>query len=222
VEPHVNKILGNGIYTIPEAARLTSLNTARLREWFAQRDGKHPLLKSDYDTVKGDRAVSFLDLIDALIAGKLREKGISLQTIRTIYRKLEDDFNTAHPFCRKELLTDGQIVFVRSVNEMGQEQLIEILTRQQVFPKVILPYLKQIEYDPSSNIAVRWNRNHFVTIDPKICFGKPVIKTRGISTKILSAEYKANGNDARAVADWYEISPDEVLAAVKFEKELAA
>ena len=43
----------------------------------------------------------------------------------------------------------------------------------------------------------------------------------GITTHVLAASCFANGQDARAVADWYEIEEAHVRAAVAFESTLA-
>ena len=80
-------ILGHGIYNLPEAARLTRLRTSRVREWFTGRSldqERKPVFKSDYDSVSGDRAISFLDLVELFIAGQLREQGVSLQSLRKV------------------------------------------------------------------------------------------------------------------------------------------
>jgi uncharacterized protein (DUF433 family) len=208
------QLLGNGMYTIAEAARLTQLNASRLRSWFLN------LFGGDYDSVDGDRAISFLDLIDALVAGKLRNEGVSLQSLRRVYKRLEDDFATSHPFCRRELFTDGLNVFVRIADKNGDERLIEILTRQHLFPRVILPYLKKIDYDMDSSMAKRWNIASGVAIDPQVSFGKPIEKTSGIATYVLASAYEANHRNANLVAQWYDVSPKAVLAAVNFERKL--
>jgi hypothetical protein len=75
-------ILGNGIYGLPEAARLTGLKPGRVRESFQERldtSERPPVFRSDYESIGGDRAISFHDLIDLFIAGQLREHGVSLQ-----------------------------------------------------------------------------------------------------------------------------------------------
>src|SRR5437868_1402762 len=95
-------LLGHGIYTFSEAARLTGLRPSRIREWFRRR----PVFQSDYDPIDGDFAISFLDLVDVFVAGQLREHGVSMQTVRKVYKRMADDLKEIHPFCRKELMTD--------------------------------------------------------------------------------------------------------------------
>jgi hypothetical protein len=75
------KILGKGVYDLTEAAKLTGLRRARVKEWFQGRNarlGAGPVFRSDYDAINGDLAISFLDLVELFIAGQLREHGVSL------------------------------------------------------------------------------------------------------------------------------------------------
>lgn len=218
-------ILGNGVYAYSEAARLTGLKWACIREWFRTRsdDAKsQPVFRSDYEPVDGDRAISFLDLIDVFVAGQLREHGVSLQTLRCVYARLQEELRTKHPFCRSELLSDGKIVFTRGMDAKGEEELKEVLTRQKVFPSVLLPFLKRIDYGAVTKLAERWRITDRAVIDPTICFGKPIVESIGIPTAILAAAYQANDKDEELVGEWYNIHPKYVLAAVEFEDNMAA
>jgi uncharacterized protein (DUF433 family) len=218
-------MLGNGVYKYREAARLTGLKRERIREWFRLRNSdanRLPIFLSDYEPVEGSRVISFLDLVDVFVAGQLREHGVSLQTLRRVYNHLQKVLDTRHPFCRNELLSDGKIVFTRGMDSKGQEELTEVLTRQKVFPSIILPFLKKIDYGAASRLAERWHISRMVVIDPRICFGKPIIEDYSIPTAILADAYRANGEDAERVADWYNINAAHVLAAVEFENSRAA
>jgi uncharacterized protein (DUF433 family) len=217
--------LGRGLYTFQEAARLTGLKDSRIREWFRgrlSRSGRKPVFAGDYAPVEGDSAISFYDLIDVYVAGQLRDHGVSLQTVRKLYGRMQENLGAAHPFCRKELLTDGKTVFTRGLDGKGREELIEVLTRQGIFPQVLLPFLKAIDYDKVSLLARRWRITPKVVIDPEICFGAPVIEAAGIPTAILAAAYEANKHNAELVARWYNVRPQHILAAADFESTRAA
>src|SRR5439155_13982893 len=126
-------ILGQGAYSFTEAAKLTGLKPGRLREWFRGRTRslvRQPVFAGDFDPVEGEYAISFLDLIDVYVAGQLRDHGVSLQNLRKVYACLSTDFETRHPFCRQELLSDGKMVFLRGLDDAGQEDLTEVLTKQ--------------------------------------------------------------------------------------------
>lgn len=220
----MSAVLGHGVYTFTEAARLTGLKNARVREWFRGRSpgSRSPVFRSDFEPVDGEYAISFLDLVDVFVAGQLREHGISLQTLRRVYARLAGDLQTAHPFSRKELLSDGKIVLVRGLDKQGQEELTEVLSRQKVFPQILLPFLKRIDYDHASDLARRWHIADQIVIDPAISFGKPIVENVGIPTAVLAEAYHANARDPELVADWFDVHASQVLAAVQFENSMAA
>jgi len=216
-------MLGLGTYTFREAAKLTHLKYSRVREWFVgKKTRKGPVFESDYETVEEDIAISFHDLIDVFVAGQLRDQGVSMQTVRRVYSTLSKDFETKHPFCRKELLSDGKQIFFRGLDTKGRDEVVEVLTKQKAFPRIILPFLRSIDYGKVTKLAERWKIDKSVVVDPQICFGNPIIEQIGIPTSILSSAYYANEESADAVADWYDIHRKYVISAVQFEANLSA
>lgn len=218
-------ILGHGVYDLTEAARLTQLKPQRVREWFYGRPRgqmRRPVFRSDYQSVGGDRAISFFDLIELKIAGQLRDRGVSLQALRKVHKQLQADLKARHPFCRKEVLTDGKTVFTLGLGEENKAEMIEVLTHQRVFVEILLPFLKRLDYDEVTSLARRWCIADMVVIDPAICLGKPIVEDIGIATAILAAAYEANNHDAELVADWYKVHSKHVIAAVEFERSIAA
>jgi len=218
-------ILGHGIYSLPEAARLTRLRPSRVREWFTGRSmkqGPKPVFKSDYDSVGGDRAISFLDLIELFIAGQLREHGVSLQSLRKVRAQLQKDLDPRHPFCRREVLSDGKKVFTLGLDREGQREMIEVLSTQRVFVQILLPFLKRIDYDAATKLASKWSIADGIVVDPRICLGKPIVKEVCIRTTILASAYCATHEDSELVAEWFGVLPLHVEAAVNFERSLVA
>jgi uncharacterized protein (DUF433 family) len=212
-------MIGNGIYSFSEAARLTGLSSRRVRAWFCgeQAEGRR-LIYSDYSPAKSTGGqISFHDLIDTLVVGKFRRAGLSLQYLRKVHEALLAEFEVDHPFCWKKLLTDGKRVFVHTADEIGEEHLKELLSRQHAFPEILAPVLKQIEYDPTSLLARRWNIAQGIIIDPGRQRGKPLVESAGIPTAVLDAAYEANGRDLAIVAHWYGVSQEDVRLAVAFE-----
>ena len=57
------------------------------------------VFQSDYGS---EDAISFLDLIEVLVAGHMRELGISLTAVRNAYAALGYHLNTQRPFSRKD------------------------------------------------------------------------------------------------------------------------
>ena len=211
-------LIGQGVYSFGDAARLTHLKQATIREWFDNRTTTKvgSVFISDHVGTQ-QKLISFLDLVDVFIAGKLRTRGITLQYLRKIYRTLQQDFGVEHPFGRHELLTDGKKVFLHGLSKQGREEVIEVLTRQKAFPEIILPFLKNLEYDFISNLATKWKIAQSVVLNPQICFGQPIVEARGIPTDVLAKA--ATSNSLKDVAAWYGVTVTQVRRAVTFEKK---
>jgi uncharacterized protein (DUF433 family) len=213
-------MIGNGVYDLAEAALFTGLRRARARQWFEGRSDDpipDPVFRSDYELANGIRSISFLDLVELFVGGRLREHGISLPFLRRVHGELQVKWRTKHPFSRKEIRTDGKRIFAYDLDEFEQGQVHDVRTGQMVFTRIVLPTLKKIEYDRATNLAMRWRLAPLVVLDPTVCFGKPIIEPIGITTHVLAASYYANGQNAKAVASWFEIKEIHVRAAVEYE-----
>jgi uncharacterized protein (DUF433 family) len=218
-------ILGKGVYSIAEAARLTRLRTQRVREWFRGRKSPNrvfrPVFESDYPVIHEEYAISFLDLIELKIGGSLREMGVSLPYLRKVYTQLENDFGD-HPFCYREIFVGEKKIFTRGLDEKEGRSVLEALTNQRYFDSIILPFLRKIDYDDVTHRALRWHIADMIVVDPAIRFGKPIVEEVGISTAVLRNAYYANREDIAAVAGWFGVEERHVIAAVRFENDLAA
>ena len=218
-------LLGNGIYSIAQAARLTGLRPRRVRDWFVGRPTSSRPVKqvfeSDYPAMGGEHAISFLDLVELFIGGQLREMGVSLPHIRKAYTNLENRYGS-HPFCSRELLVGGKEIFYRGLDDVEARRIMKAVTDQPYFESIILPFLKNIDYDEATKLAVRWRIAQDVVVDPRIRFGKPIVEEVGISTSVLWSSFYANGENEEMVAEWFGIERRHVRAAVSFEDGLAA
>jgi uncharacterized protein (DUF433 family) len=217
--------LGRGVYSVADAARLTRVRPQKAREWFRGRKSPsratRPVFESDYPVLHEEYALSFLDLVELNVAGKLREASVSLQSLRKVYNALRDDFGD-HPFCTRQIYVGGKQVFTRGLDDVEGSSVIEAITRQSYFDKIILPFLKKIDYDAATKKAIRWHIANLVVVDPTIQLGKPVVEKTGITTYVLNQSYYANGEDAEFVARWFGVQARHVRAAVDFENQLAA
>ena len=217
-------MIGKGVYTLAEAARFASIHPQRVRSWFKARDdstGLHPVFQSDYKPISDDYAISFLDLIDVLVAGRFRESGVSMHMVRQSRTILAKELDTCHPFCHRNLYTDGSRVFCFVADEINDQTLHEVISRQQFF-RYIQSYLEHVDYSNTTKIAKRWRITQGVVLDPAIHLGKPTVEGTGVTTYIINAQYQANNRDASLVADLYEISEKDVQNAVAFETGIAA
>lgn len=216
-------LVGTGSYGIPEASRLARVNVRTATRWITGSGAAHHgrLFRTDLPAIGHRHALSFLDLIDLLVVGRFRDVGVSLQTVRRVYARLSQTLETSHAFSHHRLLTDGRTVFMETLDHVGDKQLDEVLSGQKAMPEILKPYLRQIEYAPDTQTAVRWGIAPGIVLDPARSFGKPIVAREGTATYVLARAFWANGDDADLVADLFDVSPEAVRQAVAFEGDFA-
>lgn len=225
-------LLGVGIYTVPEAARLSRVPARRIRRWltgydFKSRDQRRtsaPVWSRDLPLREGSLALSFRDLIEVRFVNAFRDSGVSWKVLREASERAAEILHDTHPFSTKRFKTDGRRIFAEFVADTGQEVLLDLVKSQYAFKQVIAPYLYQgLEFGASESVR-RWHpllRNRRVVIDPAISFGQPVANPESVPTAILAKAVQVEKSVER-VARWYMVEPRTVRAAVLFEEQLAA
>ncbi|KAI3594335.1 hypothetical protein D9X30_0567 [Cupriavidus sp. U2] len=226
------KLTGIGLYTFPEAARLTRIPIRDLRRWldgYAYKDKRSqttaavpPLWDTELSHAELD-GISFHDLLEVRFVKAFRQHGVSLQTIRVASVRARELFASDYPFTSRQFRTDGRTIFASAMRETGETELLDLVRQQYAFRKVIEPSLyRGIEFGPDE-CAARWYpspRSKAVVLDPQIAFGKPVVTDGAVKTSILHEAYLAEG-DKGLVAKLYDVPVAAVDAAIAFEEGLA-
>jgi hypothetical protein len=116
-------MIGQGVYTLAEVSKLTQIHPSTIRTWFKGRadgTGLGSVFQSDYQAVDGDCAVSFLDLIESLVAGQFRSRyEVSMRIVRRAHEILQKDLAADHPFCHADLY---KIIEEDVLNAVGFEK----------------------------------------------------------------------------------------------------
>lgn len=210
--------LGQGLYSVPESARLLGVSVQKLRRWTDPNAALIPgVLFSEY------RTLTFVELMELHFVKLFRESGVSLQTIRRATRTAARQFNTTCPFTVHQFDTDGHTVFATLIDKEHKKRLVEDLKHgQYVFEQIVRPFFKNLEY--SQNGPVRfWPPipAKRVVLDPKRHFGQPIDAQTGVPTRALHQAILA-GEDIKTVAEWFNVPVAAVDAAIEFEKSLRA
>lgn len=226
-------LLGVGVYTVPEAARLTGIPAPTIRRWLAgytyTRNGvahrSGPLWEGQIAAVDDSTALGFRDLIEVRFVQFFRSKGVGWKAIKLAAECASEIVQDSHPFSTKRFKTDGRSIFAEIVQATGEESLLDLSKRQYEFKSFVEPFLFQGLEFPDLGIApVRWwplGRNRRVTIDPERAFGQPICSPESVPTTVLAHAYEAEGS-VEAVASWFMVHPKSVLDAVEYENKLAA
>lgn len=228
----VSEIIGVGIYTVPQASRLTRVSPARIRRWlrgyeFARKEGRGrsaPVWRAQLPKIDDTIALGFLDLMEVRFVDAFLEAGLSLKKIRRAAGLATELVGRDHPFSTQKFRTDGKRIFAEIEHDRkGDKALYDLEQYQFGIYEVIVPSLLEgVEFDDQGQ-AARWHPDRavpLVVIDPQRQFGQPIVEG-GVQTVVLADAVRAEGS-VDTVARWYEIPREAVEQAVRFEFSRAA
>lgn len=216
------EMLGQGVYTISEAVEYTKVPAATLRSWFLPRgdgQGKGPIFTPDWDRVKGDFALSFVNLIEALAAATFKKNKVSPTDIRKTNELLKKELSTPHPFAHADLSAFLRRIILENGQPGIDRRYQDVINKQLIFPEFRLA-LQTVDYSSTSRLAQNWRISEGVVINPQLGFGHPVIDKTGISTLLVARQYVANSRNVPFVAKLFHITESGVKSAVQFESGL--
>jgi uncharacterized protein (DUF433 family) len=219
-----------GIYTVPEASRLTRVASPRIRRWlkgykFFSGDREHvspPVWRGQLQPVDGALALGFLDLMEIRVVDAFLRAGVSWKTLREAERPGSERFRSTHPFCTQRFETDGRSIFVDIGADSDEPILLEIINDQAVFDAITSPFFKDLEFS-QDRVLERWwplGDHRAVVVDPRRAFGKPIVVDRGVPTAILFGAVKAS-RSIDEVVFWYDVTKSSVVDAIEFEDSLS-
>lgn len=217
--------IGEGLYPVSFAAKITETTNARVASWFRARNGSSlaPAIMTPYAPLAGQLVMPFLALVEARFVAHFRKHGLSLQTIRKVARKLREAYEIDHPLATEgRFRTDGKRVMMEMASDNGERSIIDIMTDEFGFPNVIEPSLfDTVVY--SEDLATRMTFPEFpdIVVDPNFALGRPIVLPGHVPTEALASAFLAEG-DVDAVADWFGLEPKAVTQSVAFEQRLAA
>ena len=230
--PDSNSLLGIGLYSVAESARMLRVPAKTVRRWVEGytfttrgRTGQSdPVFSTQLQRAHDDQIITFADLIELHFVAMFRKNGVSMQRIRQAAAQLARRFNTSHPFAVQRLDTDGRSIFATLQAEWAggaSKQVIEELHRMQlVFSEFAPLYFQKIDYRPE-DAGCFWplGRDGRVVLDRERSFGKPIDHQTGVRTLSL---YRASlsGDSLRSIAAWYRVPIAAIHKSIEYELSL--
>jgi uncharacterized protein (DUF433 family) len=219
------------VYSVAEAAHYLRLPVATVRSWaigrqYPTQSGSAEFLPLIDIADQGALLLSFKNLAELHVLGSIRRAhGVKMPAVREAIHDLRRVFQSDHPLLARKMLTDGKDLFIEQYGHF-----VTISQRGQMAMRQIMDvYLRRIEWD-RSGIAVRlfpFTRDRyqespqFISIDPKIRFGKPCIRGTRIPTAIIAERHLA-GDSINLLAEDYGRKEEEIEEAIRYEGRIAS
>jgi uncharacterized protein (DUF433 family) len=217
-------------YSITEAARYLRLPPGTLRSWivgrsYPTRGGAgtfRPLLKA---ARKDPATLSFWNLIEAHVLRALRtEHGVPVPSLRKAIHYAENALSIENVLLHPGLATDagrvlldryGELLDLSNSGQLAMRRMLEAHLRRvewdsSQFPARLFPFLSP---DASGD-------ERLIAIDPNISFGRPVVRSAGVSTQAITDRIDAGESIEDLAAD-YGVSQAEVEQAVFYHRAAA-
>jgi uncharacterized protein (DUF433 family) len=226
-ETAATDIIDTAAYTLAEGARYLRLPPATLRSWVLGREyptaggsGRFPPLIR----LASSRPplLSFGNLIEAHVLRSLRtEHGVSVRALRKALDFAETRLGIERLLLRPDLRAHAGEVFLDRYGE-----LIDLSASGQLaMRKLLAEHLKRVEWNSArfpirlfpflSSVAPGDDRP--IVIDPRIAFGRPVVRRQGISTSAIAERIDA-GETVEDVAADYGLDRSEIEQAAVYER----
>ena len=114
------ELLDIGLYSVPEAARLTGVSPGRIRRWLRGYRFRTPSGEArvsppvwERDLADFDALVlTFRDLIEIRYVDAFIEQGVSWATLRRSTAKAKELTGNTHPFSSRKFKSDGRLLFM--------------------------------------------------------------------------------------------------------------
>lgn len=227
-------------YNIPmyfnaEVARLVDISRYRVRRWLegyvftleSGRKRQRPVVQRAWQDQVYPHYASFLDLVELLFVKRFLDYGCSLQYLRKAFEEARNILGIKH-FAHQSFFTDGKKICLKvKEKDVAKEKdmaILELLSGGQwVISDVIIQLAHQIDFDKSTEFAIRWfplEGSRLIVLDPLISFGQPIIAEKGITTENIFDLFIAEGETIQPVCNWMDLTSEEVEVAVEFEKYL--
>jgi len=229
VQASNSNLLNAGLYTVPEAARLTKISPGKIRRWLRGYNFKSgervrhsdAVWQGELKPIENKLALSFRDLLELRFVDAFIRAGVSWRTMRRAHQKAQDQLNTTHPFCSNRIFTDGRSILLRQGEEDSDRVLINLANDQAEFARIVAPFQKELEFSGADIVWWPLGRKRQVVLDPKRNFGQPSVARSWVPTRVLARSATTNGS-IEVVAHWFEVAASEVRDAIEFEARLAA
>jgi len=219
-------------YPFIEAAHYLNMPVTTLRAWclgqnyYPQGEARRfkPVIHLDGAPREG---LSFLNLVEAhVLAAIRREHDVPLPKVRQAVTYVAGELGVERPLADVTFETDGIDLFVRRLT-----QLLNVTRGGQVASEELLrAHLRRIERDPAgvpiklfpfTRAEARLDSPAPVEMDPRIQFGRPVVRGRAVPTQVLAERFKA-GDSIAFLAEDLDVGPEIIEDALRCELERAA
>ncbi len=209
------------LYTYGEAAHLAQVSASTVRNWLFGYTTKHGDVLPLFVYPAKQAMVSFLQLIEIVIAAKFRKaERISFKTVRRAYDNAKKEWGMEYPFAHVQLEALGGHIVHRIHEDTPSLQSVDV-PEQWTLPSLVIETIHQFDYVP--DLVARWypvGKSVPIVVDPRFSTGLPTIVGRGVTVGAIHKRFKS-GQHLDFIADDFALDKSIVEEAIRYAELVA-
>lgn len=215
-----DSLLDRSIYSYADVDRLVGVRSGTAHRWLEGyvRQGRFygPVLRPE---PTGADEVTWGEMVEARLLAEFRDRRVPVQRMRPAILRLREEFGR-YPLAHARPFLDvaGRELVQLVQQEVGLERSLELVVvrdGQYVLTEAAQRFHSAVDYADNVAALLRPDpRTPGVVMDPRRTFGQPAL--RNVRTESLAEDYRA-GTSREDLADLYDLSPQQVDEAIRFE-----
>jgi uncharacterized protein (DUF433 family) len=222
----VATLLDRPTYGIAEADRLLGLSPGTARRWIDgySRGGRRyaPVVRPE---PTGEDLITWGEFVETRLLAEYRDQGAAMIHMRPAVERLREELNTRYPLAiaRPWLDVEGRELVERIQDDVGlvaSLRLVVVRSGQYMLAPEAERYVESAEFEGGSVARLRpFAEIRQVFMDPLRRSGHPTV--RAVPTDVIAEQFRA-GTPVGSLAADYDLAPDDVEAALRYELRAAS
>jgi uncharacterized protein (DUF433 family) len=216
------ELLERPVYSLAQVDRLLALHPGTARRWL---EGYERRGRSYPPVVRDEETVTWGEFVETRFLAEYRNQGVPVMRMRPAIERLREAFGTKYPLATARPFAAGRELVLQVQETVGLDsalRLVVVRSGQYLLTDPADQLWRALEFDdPVDGVVVRLHpmrKADAVVLDPLRQFGEPVV--RSVPTQVLAEEFDA-GDSVDHIAAAYDLTREEVEAALRYEKERA-
>jgi uncharacterized protein (DUF433 family) len=219
-------LLDRPTYGIAEADGLLGLTAGTARRWI---DGYSRGRRDYWPVVRpeptGEELITWGEFVETRLLAEYREQGAAILHMRPAVERLREELNTRYPLATAFPFLDveGRELVQRVQADVGLQsslQFVIVRSGQLLLAPEADRYVRSAEFEEGSVVRLRpFAEIPQVFMDPLRRSGHPTV--RAVPTDVIAEQFRA-GTPVVSIAADYDLSPEYVEAALRYELRAAA
>jgi uncharacterized protein (DUF433 family) len=212
-------VLDRRIYVMSDVDRFVGLPSGTAKRWidgYVRGGVEYPPVIREGST--GDETVSWGEFVEASLLAGFRNAGVSLRRLRPAVQRLREELGTPYPLASHRTLLEVSgrelVMRVQEATALDSElRLVVVRSGQLLLSNPAESFTQRARYDRGVVCELAMDEGTVIA-NPLRAAGRPAV--RAVPAEVIAEGFRASESIA-TLAELYDLSTDEIEAAIRYE-----